>query len=176
MAGVIKWKRKEPLEKLEQAYKHEKDGRVKMRIWAIWQMRQGATGREVSRMIGVEERTVYRWLSRYQESGLAGLSDKPKSGRAVKVGREEVGEEVLEAARNGKIRTLTELQQWIKHRYKVNYSLSGLWYRANAWGLSWKVGRRQNVKADILAQESFKKKVWLKRLNRASSLLAGGSK
>jgi hypothetical protein len=38
----------------------------------------------VSRKVGVARRIVYKWAKRFQQEGLAGLEDRPRSGRPAR--------------------------------------------------------------------------------------------
>jgi transposase len=44
---------------------------------------EGRPAREIAERVGCAERTVKLWRSRYERDGLAGLRDRPKSGRPV---------------------------------------------------------------------------------------------
>jgi CRP-like cAMP-binding protein len=41
----------------------------------------GMTITAIARTVGLSRRNVYRWIHRFQQEGLAGLEDKPRSGR-----------------------------------------------------------------------------------------------
>ena len=46
---------------------------------------EGKSGRALSREIGVSLPTVQRWLDRYDEDGIKGLEDRPRSGRPTRI-------------------------------------------------------------------------------------------
>ncbi|MER5325168.1 helix-turn-helix domain-containing protein [Streptosporangium roseum] len=49
---------------------------IEQRYQAVLQVSSGASGTEVARRFGVSRQTVHRWLSRYRDQGLDGLSDR----------------------------------------------------------------------------------------------------
>ena len=75
------------LSELEAAIKCSRSRRENDRLRAIIALIMGIEGGQVSRLFGVEARTVRRWISSFNASGLDGLLDKPKSGRPRKIPR-----------------------------------------------------------------------------------------
>jgi len=58
---------------------------------------EGATVEEIAVRLGLARNTIYLWLHRFQERGLAGLEDQPREGRPPTYTREQVGEIVATA-------------------------------------------------------------------------------
>lgn len=54
---------------------------VEQRYQAVLQVLSGASVTEVARRFGVSRQAVHRWLSRYRDQGLAGLSDRSSRPR-----------------------------------------------------------------------------------------------
>jgi transposase len=50
----------------------------------------GVSHAEISRRLGVDRQTVINWRARYTSSGIAGLEDRPRSGRPREVDRAKV--------------------------------------------------------------------------------------
>ncbi len=57
----------------------------------VWLAHRGWRGPALARAVGVSEQTVRRWLKRFNEGGLAGLRDAPRTGRPPTYTPEEVG-------------------------------------------------------------------------------------
>src|SRR3989442_6926047 len=55
-------------------------GHERQRCHALILVHQGYSYREGARILLVEEETISRWVRQYQERGLAGLSNDPRSG------------------------------------------------------------------------------------------------
>ena len=56
-------------------------GRITQRAWMVLWSAEQVSVPEIARRFHCQEKTVRKWLRRYQRGGLAGLSDRPRSGR-----------------------------------------------------------------------------------------------
>ena len=65
--------------------------RVVDRARIIWCLHQGERVPAVARAVGVSEKTVRLWLKRFNEYGLDGLRDDPRSGRPPTYPAEAIG-------------------------------------------------------------------------------------
>lgn len=74
----------EDLAVIKTAEKTDKRAEVRQRAQGLRLLHEGYAPREVARILAVSQPTVYDWHHRWQESGLAGLSNRPKSGRPRK--------------------------------------------------------------------------------------------
>lgn len=74
---------------IEQAIKSHKELRVRERSRIIRLLHKGHPPSEVAELMAVSVGQVYWWVKRWQAEGLAGLSDKPRSGRPA-IGSEAV--------------------------------------------------------------------------------------
>jgi transposase len=55
---------------------------VEQRYQAVLQVLSGASVTEVAGRLGVSRQAVHRWLSRYRDQGLSGLSDRSSRPRS----------------------------------------------------------------------------------------------
>ena len=51
------------------------------RAQIVWQAHRGALAGEIAATCGVDPETVRRWVKRFNAQGLAGLEDRPRTGR-----------------------------------------------------------------------------------------------
>lgn len=70
---------------LEDAYKREKDARVKERILLIMLIKDGRKPAHAARELHRAKSWAYTWRDRYDAEGIEGLRDKPRSGRPPRV-------------------------------------------------------------------------------------------
>src|SRR5262245_5560682 len=70
---------------------------VRQRSELIWLLAGGASLAEASEWVGLHYTNAHMWSKRFLESGIAGLTDRPKSGRPRVYGK-EVDTEVINAA------------------------------------------------------------------------------
>jgi transposase len=67
-------------------------GRVSERIHYVLLRSRGYAPAQIADLYQIDERTVRHWLERYQGEGLAGLDDRPRSGRPRRAGAVAEGE------------------------------------------------------------------------------------
>jgi transposase len=60
-----------------------------IRLYAIYQIKQGKKAEELEDLYGVCYKSIYNWVHRYNKEGLKGLQDKPRSGRPSKLSLEQ---------------------------------------------------------------------------------------
>lgn len=70
---------------------------LRQRSELIWLLAGGASLTEASEWVGLHYTNAHIWTRRFLESGLAGLSDRPKSGRPRVYGK-EIDTAVIKAA------------------------------------------------------------------------------
>src|SRR3954462_14778852 len=58
-----------------------RDARAARRMLALALVLEGASREEAARAAGMDRQTLRDWVHRYNAEGLAGLSDRPRSGR-----------------------------------------------------------------------------------------------
>ncbi|GHJ42410.1 ROK family protein [Streptomyces sp. TS71-3] len=68
----------------------EQDGPMTTRARVVLLAAQGLRDAEISRRLGVSRQTVGTWRHRWQSAGLAGLRQRPRTGRPVTVDEAEV--------------------------------------------------------------------------------------
>ncbi len=61
-----------------------------VRAQMILRLARGESFSKVSRTVGVARRIVYKWARRFLEERLAGLTDRPRSGRPVRFSPDRV--------------------------------------------------------------------------------------
>src|SRR5882757_4457804 len=60
-------------------------GRVCQRVLMIANLLEGMEYEEAARLAGLSRSAAYEWHNRYEEGGIAGLRDRPHSGRRPRV-------------------------------------------------------------------------------------------
>ena len=85
-------------EELKEAYRKEKDPRVVARMLAVHMVYVRKAGiDETAAHLMRSARWVRNWLRRYDEGGLEGLWDLPRSGRPRRIPRETI-EQIINKA------------------------------------------------------------------------------
>ncbi len=142
----------------------ETDRRAALRALAIAQALEGASRADAARVVGRERQSLRDAVIRFNTEGLAGLHDRPRSGRPEKLTaaqREELRAWVLagpDPEVDGISRyRLLDIAAHIQERWAASYGLSALSRMLHRMGLSWQTTRPAHPKGDAEAQELYKK-------------------
>ncbi|KXA97722.1 hypothetical protein AKJ39_00105 [candidate division MSBL1 archaeon SCGC-AAA259J03] len=73
------------VEWLRDLRKEEDDPKVRDRIMALIMEVEGYERREIARLLGTSRTSVWRWIKRFDESGIEGLWDEERPGRPSKL-------------------------------------------------------------------------------------------
>ncbi len=142
----------------------ERDGRVSARLVALANALEGLPREEAARLAGMTGQTLGDWVHRYNEEGVEGLRDRPRSGRPPRLtdGQQAALKALVlkgpRLKRDGcvawRIRDLCGL---VERRFEVAYSESGMLRLLKGLDLSSQKARPIHPEADPQAQERFKK-------------------
>ena len=72
------------LEQISKAVKSDKRPEVRQRAMGLRLLHEGQSPKQVPTLMAVSQPTVYDWHHRWQENGLEGWANRPKSGRPRK--------------------------------------------------------------------------------------------
>jgi transposase len=153
---AVEWE--ETAVELEQRYRAERDVDRRKRLGALWLVRRGDRVGEAGRVVGVGERTVFRWLRWYREDGLDGVLRRVPGHGALGAPHRLTDEQqrtLLERAAQGEFRTFEEARTWVRATYGVAYRPGGMWSALHRLGVRSKVPRPVAAKADPAAQEAW---------------------
>jgi transposase len=164
-----------------------KNARVTRRILAIAMVLDGHSRETAAEACAMDRQTLRDWVLRYNDYGLAGLSDHPHPGRLPSLTAEQEAEVVTwvetgpDLAKDGVVRwRRIDLRERIKDRFGVVFherSIGKLLRRLNFRRIS---VRPQHPETDEAAQEAFKKNLpnWceprFRTALRASQSSSGG--
>lgn len=116
---------KEKLKEITQAKKEEKRAKIYRRILAIEQRLHGKTYKEIAEELSVCLDTIFDWAQIYDQGGLAALRKLHYEGRRIsKLKKHET--EIREHIKAESVRTLEELQDWLKKQFSLEVEQSWL--------------------------------------------------
>jgi transposase len=84
--------------------------RFALRLMMIWLSLRGLTASEIAALFEYDPRTVRRWIDRYNEEGVAGLEDRPRSG-APRLGGAGLGRRIRMLLREPGAWTVKQLRR-----------------------------------------------------------------
>ncbi len=154
---TIEWAAEDDAASLYARYRRERRADVRPRPHALWLVRTGPTTRETAAVLGVDERTVQRWLAWYRAGGLAPLGGRHAGGRgAPSFLTAEQKAALADAVATGRFRAAAELRARVAERWGVQYTEGGMYALLARLGCAPKVPRPVHEKADHLAQARWK--------------------
>jgi transposase len=155
---TVAWAAEDDAAGLYARYRQERRADVRPRLHGLWLVRTGKTTREVAEVLGVDERTVQRWLAWYRAGGLAPLEGRHAHGKgASPFLTPERQRELAEEVATGRFRTAAEIRRWVRERWGVAYTEGGMYALLVRLRCAPKVPRPVHEKADHLAQARWKK-------------------
>lgn len=155
---TIEWAEADDGVSLHERYRRERRPDVRPRLHGLWLVRMGRTTREASEALGVDERTVQRWLAWYRAGGLAPLEGRHAGSQGAPsfltaVQQAELAEEVA----TGRFRTAAEIRTWVQERWGMSYTEGGMYALLKRLRCAPQVPRPVHEKTDHLAQARWKK-------------------
>ena len=154
----IDWRPEDSPEALKSAYQGEQDITLRTRLHGLWLVRSGWQLGEAARAVGVDQRTVQQWVAWYREGGMEEVVTHKMGGRGQpRFLSAEQERELTEEVSTGRFRTAGEIRDWIESEYGVSYKPGSVYSLLSRLGCSPKVPRGRHEKADVAAQESWKK-------------------
>jgi putative transposase len=156
---VIAWRTEDSEEALRAAYRAEQRADARPRLHALWLLRSGkrALG-EVADLVGADYRTVQDWVCWYRQGGIDAVRAHRRGGH----GRDPYlsppqQEEVAREVATGRFRSAAAVGVWIAETYGVTYRQGGIESLLERLRCAPKVPRPLHEKADLAAQEAWKK-------------------
>jgi len=141
-----------------------RDGATARRILALALVMEGSSRSAAARSCGMDRQTLRDWVHRYNAEGLAGLSDRHRSGRPPRLTAAQLAElaAVVEAGpdleRDGVVRwRCIDLQQLIAERFQVRLAERTIGTLLNKLRFTRLAPRPYHPKKDAAAQQAFKK-------------------
>lgn len=124
---VIQWNESE--EELYGLLRRERNGHRRARYQALWMLRRGHNISEVSQHVGVDYRTVQRWVSWYRKDGLDAVIRRTPGyaapGQPSRLSREQIALLMAQADR-GVFRTVRDAMAWVQREFGVTYTYTGM--------------------------------------------------
>ncbi len=155
---TIEWAAGDSAASLYARYRRERRADVRPRLHGLWLVRTGKTTREVAEVLGIDERTVQRWLGWYRAGGLAPLEGRHAHGKgASPFLTPEQQQELADEVATGRFRTAAEIRRWVEERWGVRYTEGGMYALLHRLRCAPKVPRPVHEKADHLAQARWKR-------------------
>jgi transposase len=149
---------------LQDEIRRSEESRHDHRLHGVLLVAQGMTCPEVARLLGDSPRTVQYWLNRFEEDGLAGLTEKERSGRPTSLTEKQlavVGKVLREApvahGLSGNLWDGKTLSAFIKKKFRVSLGLRQCQRLFRQLGFRLRKPRPEIAHADAELQKEHKK-------------------
>src|SRR6478735_2211743 len=81
----------DPLDRLQEAARGQRNTRTWPRVQAVILAKQGDTAAQIARALGASRRAVQAWCTAYNRGGLEALPDRPHPGRTPTLPHDQEG-------------------------------------------------------------------------------------
>jgi len=125
---------------LAEIMKHDARPRARVRAHGILLSSQGMRIKEIAKIYQVDRDTVATWIKKWEQSGIASLYDKPRSGRPPKLTPEE--KDLARQYIKEDPRCLKHVVERLSQKTAKRLSISSLKRLAKKAGLRWKRVRK----------------------------------
>jgi len=154
-------------EEIKAFFKNDEKYTIGLRLYAVYQVSIGQPTRKLEVLYNTSFKQICNWVHRFEESGLEGLRDKPKSGRRPRLTEENLLElnRVLQNNRpddygyntatwNGLI-----LQEYINKHYGVVYKKAQVYNLLKQLGFTFQKGKARYPESDEGKRAEFKETI-----------------
>jgi transposase len=125
---------------LAEIMKHDATPRARVRAHGILLSAQGMKIKEIAKIYQVDRDTVATWIKKWEQHGVASLSDKPRSGRPPKLTPEE--QDLVRQYIKEEPRCLKQVVERLRQKTAQRLSISSLKRLAKKARLRWKRVRK----------------------------------
>lgn len=110
----------------------ETNGRMRIRLLALSHIKDGANKTQTAKYLKVSRRSINDWVNLFNEEGLAGLKEKPRSGRPCSLSTNQLKQlKIYIQENNFKINegeiNASIIRKYIENEFDVEYKLKNIY-------------------------------------------------
>lgn len=140
----------------------QKTIQMKTRLLALSHFQDGKSRTDIARYLKVSRTSVNKWVSIYLSEGLAGLEEKPRTGRPPFINTQQINQlvayiETRASSEQGGRLTGADIHHFIQTTFGKSYHPDSIYYLLNKIGFSWITSRSKHPKQSEALQDDFKK-------------------
>lgn len=140
----------------------QQNGRMRIRLMALSHIKNGANRTQTAKYLQVSRRMVNEWVKRFNEEGLDGLKEKPRSDRPPALSTAQLKKlkayVVSHAIKpdGGRLKG-TLVIAYVEQEFGVSYSPTNIYRLLHQLDFSWITSRSKHPKQSQDTQDEFKK-------------------
>ena len=163
----VAWGAADTAAALKVGYEGEQDPALRTRLHGLWLLRAGWQLEAVAEVVGVQYRTVQRWVAWYRAGGVEAVRAHRMGGTGqVPFLSPAAQARVADEVATGRFRTGAEIRDWIAGEFGVTYTVAGIYSLLKRLRCAPKVPRPLHAEADLARQAAFTKGDSAKRSQR----------
>ena len=159
---------KAQLSELLNVHKSIKDKKEAYKINVIILLNEGYSYKEIEKALLLDKRTIRRYKNKYLKKGIKGLLENKYQGGHSKLSDKQE-KELIKHLDENIYSTATEVCQYVKERYGIEYTPNGIVHTLNRLGFRYKKTKIVPSKADKEKQEKFVEEYKKLRENQKST-------
>jgi transposase len=125
---IVEWS--ESPEYFQALLAKERNGHRRARLQALSLLRGGSSIGEAGKSVGVDYRTVQRWVSWYRQGGLDAVLKRTPGyaapGRPSRLTELQIAD-LVGRSQSGQFRTVSDAVHWSQQAYGVSYTYTGMY-------------------------------------------------
>lgn len=151
-------------EQIRSLFNEEEKYKIGLRLYAVYQVSLGQASRKLELLYNTSFKQICNWVHRFEEEGLEGLKDKPKSGKPSRLTQDQ--KEDIKKILNTKKPTDFEyntgtwngplLIDYINKTYKIKYKKAQIYNILKTLGFTYQKGKAKYPEADEQKKNEFK--------------------
>jgi transposase len=139
---------------LKALHKNIQSGKIRDRIKAILLLDKGFTYEEIREILLISDSSIRRYEDIFITLGIESLIETEYKGGIPKLNPEQE-KELCDHLENNLYGSSKEIVEYIKNKYRIEYTPDGLVITLHRLGFSYKKPKKLPAKADIKEQEAF---------------------
>jgi transposase len=136
---------------------------IGVKLYAIYQIASGFVSRDLEKIYNVSFKSICTWVNEYNQNGVDGLINVPKSGRKPRLKQEQkeaikymiLNEEPTKYNYNTSTWTGPILIDFIEKKYGIQYKKAQIYNIMKSLGLTYQKGKGKYPEADKKKREIY---------------------
>jgi transposase len=151
-------------DEIKSLFNQDEKYKIGMKLYAVYQVSKGQATRKLEELYNTSFKQICNWVHRFEQEGIKGLKDKPKSGKPARLTRDQKNE--IKALLQSKLASEFGyntgtwngpiLMDYVKNTYGIEYKKAQIYNILKEIGFTYQKGRAKYPEVDHVQREEFK--------------------